>query len=124
MSFKKIPLYAIFKHNQLNKDKKVPASQNQYYTYIIASQKNGTLYIGMTNDLIRRIYEHKNNLNKGFASKYSTHQLVWYEAHSTATAAITREKQIKKWKRAWKIRLIEKENPNWNDLYDDLTKFI
>ncbi len=74
----------------------------------------------MTSDLLRRIYEHRNDLAEGFTKKYSVHFLVWYEMHKSPEAAIMREKQIKKWERAWKIRLIEEENPRWNDLYDDL----
>jgi putative endonuclease len=76
----------------------------------------------MTSDLIKRIYEHKNNLVEGFSKKYSIHRLVWYEAHQTAMAAIEREKQIKKWERAWKLRLIEELNPDWKDLYEDLVQ--
>ncbi len=89
-----------------------------YYVYISASKRNGTLYIGVTNDLLRRVYEHKNNLIEGFTSKYQVHQLVYYETTSEVTAALRREKQLKKWKRAWKIELIEKNNPQWIDLYE------
>ena len=92
----------------------------QYYVYILASQKKGTLYIGMTNDLIRRIYEHKNDLVPGFTNAYHVHRLVYYEVHGEIYQAITREKQIKKWKRQWKINLIEKANPEWKDLYPGL----
>jgi putative endonuclease len=91
-----------------------------YYVYILASKKNGTLYIGITNDLIRRVYEHKNNLVKGFSSKYSIHNLVYYEQTPNIEAAIQREKQLKKWQRKWKLELIEKNNPNWDDLYDSI----
>ncbi len=77
-----------------------------YYIYILASKRNGTLYIGVTNDLLRRVYEHKNNLIEGFTSKYQVHQLVYYETTSEVTAALRREKQLKKWKRPWKIELI------------------
>jgi putative endonuclease len=93
---------------------------NQYYVYIMASKKNGTLYIGVTNDLIRRVYEHKNDLIEGFTNKYSVHLLVFYEIHNDINNAIQREKRLKKWNRAWKIELIEKENPEWNDLFDGL----
>ena len=93
---------------------------NQYYVYILASKRNGTLYIGMTNNLLRRIWEHKNDLAEGFTKKYGVNLLVWYEVAGTALVAITREKQLKKWNRAWKIRLIEAMNPEWNDLYDSL----
>jgi len=91
-----------------------------YYVYILASKRNGTLYIGLTNDLVRRIYEHKNNLIAGFTKKYNVHTLVYYEPHNDIESAIQREKQLKKWKRVWKINLIEKENPDWRDLYEDL----
>ena len=85
--------------------------------YILASKKNGTLYTGVTSDLVKRIWEHKNNLVRGFTQKYAVHHLVYFEQHSEMSEAILREKQIKKWKRAWKIALIEKQNPQWNDLY-------
>jgi len=91
-----------------------------YYVYILASRRNGTLYVGMTSDLIRRVWEHKNDLVEGFTKKYGVHRLVWYQAVDDPTAAITREKQLKKWKRAWKLRLIEEMNPTWSDLYDEI----
>ncbi len=87
-----------------------------YYVYLLASKRNGTLYVGMTNDLSRRLDEHKHGLVDGFTKKYAVHRLVWYETTYTPGTAITREKQIKKWKRAWKIRLIEESNPTWEDL--------
>lgn len=93
-----------------------------YYVYILASQKNGTLYIGVTNDLMRRVYEHKNNLVKGFSMQYNVHQLVYFEEGNDINTAILREKQLKKWKRGWKIRLIEESNPDWRDLYQDLIR--
>jgi putative endonuclease len=89
----------------------------QYYVYILASKRNGTLYTGVTNDLLKRIYIHKNDLVEGFTKKYSIHNLVYYEVHTDVREAITKEKQMKKWKRKWKIELIEKFNPNWKDLY-------
>jgi putative endonuclease len=92
----------------------------QYYVYILASKKNGTLYIGVTNNLPKRVYEHKNNLIEGFTRKYNVHNLVYYESYSDIYAAIAREKAIKKWKRAWKTELIEKSNPMWKDLYCDI----
>jgi len=94
----------------------------QFYVYILASKKNGTLYTGVTNDLVRRVYEHKNNLVKGFTRKYDVHRLVYFENTDDINAAISREKCIKKWKRAWKIKLIERNNPGWKDLYFDLIK--
>jgi putative endonuclease len=92
----------------------------QFHVYILANKRNGTLYIGMTNDLKRRVYEHKVGLNEGFTKQYDVHHLVWYEPAATAEAAITREKQLKKWNRAWKLRLIEERNPTWTDLYDEI----
>ncbi len=88
--------------------------------YILASRKNGTLYTGVTSDLLKRIWEHKNNLIDGFTKKYGIHELVYFEQHEDMYSAITREKQIKKWNRSWKIRIIEKHNPDWKDLYNDL----
>ena len=95
-------------------------SDNQYYVYILASKRNGTLYIGVTSNLINRIYEHKNNLIEGFTKKYNIHNLVYYEITEDVNSAITREKQLKIWKRNWKIELIEKNNPKWKDLYFEL----
>ena len=91
-----------------------------YYVYIMASKKDGVLYVGITNDLVRRVYEHRNDLTKGFTSRYYVHRLVYFEETDDIGAAIDREKQLKKWKRDWKIRLIEKENPEWDDLYDEI----
>ncbi len=91
-----------------------------YYGYIMASKKNGTLYIGVTDDLPRRVWQHKNNVHDRFTKKYNVHRLVWYEATTDIEGAIRREKQMKKWRRQWKINLIEEENPNWGDLYDKL----
>ncbi len=89
----------------------------QSYVYIMASKKVGTLYVGVTSDLVKRVYEHKNGLTGGFTFKYKVHLLAYYEIHGDIAAAITREKQIKEWQRAWKIRMIERENPDWVDLY-------
>ncbi|MDD4477244.1 MAG: GIY-YIG nuclease family protein [Patescibacteria group bacterium] len=94
--------------------------KRKYYTYILSNKKNGTLYVGITNNLIRRIYEHKNNLVGGFTKKYDIHNLVYYEQYDSVDDAISREKQMKKWNRKWKIELIEKDNPNWRDLYEEL----
>jgi putative endonuclease len=91
-----------------------------FYIYIMASRRNGTLYIGMTDSLVIRVSQHKQNLTPGFTSKYGVHTLVWYHAFETREAAFRRERQIKKWKRAWKIELIEKSNPGWRDLHPDL----
>jgi len=92
----------------------------QFCVYMLCSKQNGTLYIGVTSDLIRRVYEHRNDLADGFTKKYSVHRLVWYEVHGSAETAILREKQIKKWNRLWKLDLIQQENPDWKDLYDEL----
>ncbi len=93
---------------------------SRYYVYILASKKNGTLYTGITQDLIKRVYEHKNDLVDGFTKEYQVHKLVYYEETSDPSSAIQREKRIKKWNRQWKIKLIEKTNPHWRDLYEDL----
>jgi putative endonuclease len=85
--------------------------------YILASKRNGTLYIGVTSDLVKRIWQHKNNMLEGFTKRYSVHQLVWYELHSSMQSAIEREKRMKGWKREWKLELIESMNPKWQDLY-------
>jgi putative endonuclease len=86
----------------------------------MASKRNGTLYVGVTSNLIRRVYEHKNNIIKGFTAKYKVHNLVYYEQGEYIAGAIEREKQLKKWNRKWKIELIEKDNPTWRDLYQDI----
>jgi len=93
----------------------------QYYVYILASKKNGVLYIGMTNDLRKRVFEHKNKLVDGFTKKYNVNKLVYFEYTQQPQDAIVREKRLKKWKRQWKIDLIEKMNPEWKDLYYDRT---
>jgi len=93
-----------------------------FYVYILSSKRNGTLYIGVTSDLAKRVYEHKNNLVDGFTKKYNLHNLVWYEIYESAESAITREKQMKKWKRSWKLKLIEQNNPGWMDLYESICK--
>ena len=93
-----------------------------YWVYILASAKHGTLYIGVTNDLVRRVYQHQNRITKGFTSQYKVHRLVWFETYDNPTSAIEREKEIKKWRREWKINLIERDNPNWDDLYESITR--
>ena len=91
-----------------------------FYVYILASKRNGTLYIGVTSDLVKRVWQHKEGLVDGFTRKYSVHMLVYYEQFDDVYEAITREKQLKKWRRAWKLEIIEKINPDWKDLYCDL----
>jgi putative endonuclease len=93
--------------------------QHQYYIYILASQKNGTLYIGVTNDLERRVLEHKQKVNEGFSSRYNVNMLVYFESFQYINDAILREKRLKKWNRQRKINLIEEENKEWNDLSED-----
>ena len=92
----------------------------QYCVYILASKRNGTLYIGVTSNLPKRVHEHKSGVVEGFTKQYHIHMLVWYECTEEVEVAITREKQLKTWKRRWKLELIEKENPMWRDLYDEL----
>ena len=91
-----------------------------YAVYILASKRNGTLYVGFTSDLLKRIYEHKNDLVEGFTKKYSVHLLVYYETSGSYEGALQREKQIKEWKRKWKLELIERSNPAWRDLYEEI----
>ncbi|MSP83475.1 MAG: GIY-YIG nuclease family protein [Alphaproteobacteria bacterium] len=93
-----------------------------YYVYILASGKHGTLYVGVTNNLIRRVQEHREHLVKGFTKRYGVTKLVHYETTPDVRAAIQREKRLKQWNRAWKIALIEETNPDWRDLYDAITK--
>jgi putative endonuclease len=90
---------------------------NSYYVYILGSRKNGTLYIGVTNNLVKLIWQHKNGVVEGFTKKYNVDKLIYFEESSDINSAITREKQLKKWNRAWKIKLIEEFNPTWKDLY-------
>ena len=88
--------------------------------YILASKRNGTLYIGVTSGLVKRVWEHKNDFVEGFTKRYGVHTLVWYELHETMESAIVREKALKNWKRAWKLEVIERSNPGWLDLYAEL----
>jgi putative endonuclease len=91
-----------------------------YYVYIIASRKDGAIYVGVTNDIVRRIFEHRIKAVPGFTSKYNITRLVWFEIYDDPISAISREKELKKWKRSWKVELIEKDNPEWNDLYESI----
>jgi putative endonuclease len=91
-----------------------------YYAYIIASRKDGAIYIGVTNDIVRRIYEHRTKAVPGFTSKYSITKLVWFEIYDDPISAISREKELKNWKRNWKVQLIETRNPQWDDLYESI----
>ena len=91
-----------------------------YYVYILASRRNGTLYVGVTNDLSRRAFQHKEGLAEGFTKRYGVNRLVYYEAHDEVGRALQREKNIKHWPRAWKLALVEERNPQWLDLYEQL----
>lgn len=91
-----------------------------FYVYLLASKKHGTLYLGVTNDLVRRGHEHKSAHGDGFSKRYGVTKLVWFETYDDAPTAIAREKELKKWRRDWKIRLIEETNPNWDDLYSGI----
>jgi putative endonuclease len=92
-----------------------------YYVYLLASRKDGPLYLGVTNDLIRRTFEHRSKTTRGFTSRYNITKLVWFEIYDDPVSAISREKEIKKWRRSWEVALIVQENPGWNDLYEDIT---
>ena len=92
-----------------------------YYVYLLASKKHGTLYLGVTNDLVRRVYEHRTKATKGFTARYDVNKLVWFGIYDDAITAIAREKELKKWRRDWKIRLIEEQNPEWGDLYPGIS---
>jgi putative endonuclease len=98
------------------------ACMRGYWFYIMASAPNGTLYAGVTNDLVRRVYEHREGLVEGFTARYEIKMLVYYERHETALSAIQREKNVKHWSRKWKIDLIRKMNPDWRDLYEEITR--
>ena len=91
-----------------------------FFVYMLASKINGTIYIGVTSDLPKRVWEHKNKVVEGFTEKYDVNKLVWFEAHENAESAIRREKQMKEWKREWKVKRIVEMNPEWRDLYDDV----
>jgi putative endonuclease len=93
-----------------------------FYVYLLASKTNGTLYVGVTSDIAKRVWEHKCKAVPGFAARHGVDRLVWFESHDSAEAAIRREKQIKEWKRAWKISLIESDNPHWLDLFPSLSR--
>ena len=96
------------------------AWEKQPCVYLLASKRNGTLYVGVTSNLVKRVWEHKNDLVEGFTAKYGVHLLVYYEMHADMLGAITREKQIKKWDRSWKLKLVERNNPEWKDLWPEV----
>jgi putative endonuclease len=93
-----------------------------YYVYLLASRRNGVLYLGVTNDLVRRVYQHKTKAVRGFSARYGVDLLVWFEIYDDPSTAITREKELKKWRCAWKVSLIEAANPEWEDLYQTITR--
>lgn len=93
-----------------------------HYVYLLARRRHGTAYLGVTNDFVRRVHQHKSNAVPGFKAQYGVDRLVWYECHDDPRVAIAREKDIKKWRRDWKIRLIEEVNPDWRDLYDAIAR--
>jgi putative endonuclease len=93
-----------------------------FYVYLLASRKHGTLYLGVTNNLVRRVYEHKTKALPGFTKRHSVDRLIWFEIYDDALTAIAREKELKKWRRDWKVRLIEESNPNWVDLYEGIAQ--
>jgi putative endonuclease len=95
--------------------------EKQFFVYILSSRRNGTLYVGVTSDLVKRIWQHKEGIVDGFTKKYNVKQLVYYEQHQNAESAIHREKRLKEWKRSWKLDLIERFNSNWLDLYDSIS---
>ncbi|ACV27616.1 GIY-YIG nuclease family protein [Kangiella koreensis] len=95
--------------------------ENNYYVYIMTTKRNGALYVGVTSDLIKRVWQHKNNVVESFTQKYRVHQLVYYEQCDSIETALNREKRLKEWKRQWKVDLIESKNPYWNDLYPKIT---
>ena len=98
------------------------STRKEFYVYILASARNGTLYVGVTSVLVQRIWHHRNDEVDGFTKKYHIHSLVWFEKHENAESVITREKQIKEWKRKWKLELIDSGNPAWRDLYEEIIK--
>ena len=92
------------------------------YVYLLASGKHGTLYVGVTNNLVRRVYQHRTHVFHGFTARYAVHHLVWFECYDDPINAIAREKEIKKWRREWKVNLIEQSNPGWVDLYESIAQ--
>jgi len=115
--------HVIIRQTGANEHRRVTMSMERcYWIYILASAIGGTLYIGVTNNLVRRVYEHKMGLADGFTKKYHVHRLVYFEQYSDVAAANLREKRLKRWNRAWKVRLIEELNPNWDDLYPQIAQ--
>ncbi len=115
-----LPLVVLLSHSTNRRSRGFRREPSDFFTPM-ANQRNGTLYVGVTMDLLKRLWEHKNQCVDGFSKQHNIDQLVWFEQHEAIDVAITREKQIKKWHRAWKVRMIEATNPYWNDLYIELT---
>jgi putative endonuclease len=92
-----------------------------FFVYILASRRNGTLYVGMTDDLVKRAWQHRNGVIRGFTQAYNVKMLVWYESHQSRESALLRERRLKKWNKAWKLKLIEQENPRWRDLLNEIS---
>ena len=109
--------YSSFRRKPESRRGKEEAVNKQPAVYILASNRNGTLYIGVTSDLVKRIWEHRNNMVEGFTKRYGVHHLVWYDQHESMESAIEQEKRLKEWKRVWKLEWIERTNPEWQDLY-------
>jgi putative endonuclease len=93
-----------------------------FYVYILANKRNGTIYVGMTDDLVKRVWQHRENLVRGFTQSYGVKLLVWYEQHESRSSAFQRERQLKKWNRVWKLELIEKTNPGWRNLWEEIAQ--
>jgi len=110
----------VIRHSGGSRNPESETMDRQPAVYILTSKRNGTLYVGVTSNLAKRVWEHKNNLVEGFTRRYGLHRLVWYEVHETMESAIVREKGIKGWRRIWKLELIEATNPDWEDLYDTI----
>jgi len=117
------PEWQPFRHSELDSESKPKGKKMSAYIYIMSNKKNGTLYVGVTSDIIKRIYEHKNSITDGFTKKYNLKKLVYYEIYDDITEAIKREKQLKNWQRDWKVELINKMNGDWDDLYDGILWF-
>jgi putative endonuclease len=109
-----------FPRSRMTYDRPGRAMEKQFYVYVLASKRNGTLYIGVTSTLVQRVWQHKTKAVEGFTARYGVDQLVYFEVHGDAASAIQREKQLKKWRRTWKIQLIEERNPQWRDLYPEI----
>ena len=113
--------YVILAYARIHLERCFSSVEKQPCVYLLANRKRGTLYLGVTSDLIKRVWQHKNDLADGFTKRYRVHELVWFEMHASMDSAIAREKAIKCWKRWWKMDLVEEDNPDWRDLYPEIT---